>query len=111
MNIYICVYICYLFLVHILFHYGLSQDIEYSSLYFTVGLFCLSNIQTMRNSFFILLCHLSVLGAACVYYRDPGTQCLQVFFFFSIKCLNIRVTRELLSTSVWTIICFAGVCY
>ena len=29
-------------LFHILFHYGLSQDIEYSSLCFTVGPCCLS---------------------------------------------------------------------
>ena len=29
-------YICIHFF-HILFHYGLSQDIEYCSLYFTVG--------------------------------------------------------------------------
>ena len=27
---------------YILFHYGLSQDIEYSSLYYTIGPYCLT---------------------------------------------------------------------
>ena len=34
------IYVCVLF--HILFHYGLSQDIEYSSMCNTVGTSCLS---------------------------------------------------------------------
>ena len=37
---YVCAYICILF--YILLYYGLSQDIEYSSLYHTVGSYCLS---------------------------------------------------------------------
>ena len=98
-----CMY--YLFLFHSLCHDGLSQDTEYSSLCFTAGLCCVSNMQIMRNSFLLLLCHLRVLGAACVYYRNPGTQCLQVFFFF-IKYFKMKDTRELLSTYVWAIICF-----
>ena len=32
----------YNILFHILFRYGLSQDIEYSSLWYTVGPYCLS---------------------------------------------------------------------
>ena len=43
---YICVSIyahTYIYIIlHIFFHYGLSQDDEYSSLCSTVGLFCLS---------------------------------------------------------------------
>ena len=38
---------CYTYihiLFHILFHYGLSQDIEYSSLWYTVGSCCLSSL-------------------------------------------------------------------
>ena len=37
-QLYIYIYIVF----HILFHYGLSQDIEYSSLHYTVGPCCLS---------------------------------------------------------------------
>ena len=32
----------YIYIFHIIFHYGLSQDIEYSSLCYAVGLCCLS---------------------------------------------------------------------
>ena len=38
---YVCVYIymcVYIYIFYILFQYSLSQDIEYSSLYYTVGL-------------------------------------------------------------------------
>ena len=37
--IHTCMYLDMLF--HVLFHYGLSQDIEYSSLYYTVRSGCL----------------------------------------------------------------------
>ena len=40
LHIYIYIYIYILF--HILFNYGLLQDIEYSSLCYTVGPCCLS---------------------------------------------------------------------
>ena len=42
--IYVCVYI-YNIYIYILFHYGLSQDIVYSSLCYTVGPCCLSIYQ------------------------------------------------------------------
>ena len=39
----ICIYVCgYIFFFIFLFHYGLSQDAESSSLYYTVGPCCLS---------------------------------------------------------------------
>ena len=39
---YMCVCVCLYILFHTLFPYGLSQDIEYSSLCYTVGPCCLS---------------------------------------------------------------------
>ena len=36
-------------LPHILFHYGLSQDIEYSSLSYTIGPCCLSTQSDFRS--------------------------------------------------------------
>ena len=36
------VYMCVCFLFHILFHYGLLQDVEYSALCYTVGPGCSS---------------------------------------------------------------------
>lgn len=40
-HIYMHTHICYT-LFHILFHYGLLQDVEHSSLCHTVGPYCLS---------------------------------------------------------------------
>ena len=40
MHMHLCIYI----LFHILFHYGLSQDIYYSSLCYTIGPYCLSTV-------------------------------------------------------------------
>ena len=42
--IYVCVCI---YIFHNLFHYGLSQDIEYSSLYYTAGPCCLFILYIM----------------------------------------------------------------
>ena len=47
--IYIYIYIYIYILLSVLFHYTLSQDIEYSSLCYTVGPCCLSNL-------YILIC-------------------------------------------------------
>jgi len=46
----LCIYynICIIF--HILFHYNFSQDIEYSSLCYTVGPWCLSIIYIIFAS-------------------------------------------------------------
>ena len=43
-QLYVCVYVCmYIYILfQILFHYSLLQDIEYSSLCYTVGPYCLS---------------------------------------------------------------------
>ena len=51
-------YIC-IFLFHILFHYGLSQDIEYSFLCYTVGPCCLSIL-------YIIVCIWGFPGGAVV---------------------------------------------
>ena len=42
----------YFFLFHTLFHYGLSQHIEYSFLCYTIGLCCL--FSTIYNSLYLL---------------------------------------------------------
>ena len=55
---------------HILFHCGLSQDIEYSSLCYTVGTFCLSILFVFLNK--------SLLDYNC----------------FTILCLLVSVAQQ-----------------
>ena len=48
-----CVCVCVCVYVYILYHYGLSQDIEHSSLSYTVRPYCLS-IYPTYNSLYLL---------------------------------------------------------
>ena len=56
------IYILYIYILcHILFHYGLSQDIKYSSLYYTEGPCCLSTLRIMVCLTFLQMPLLSVM--------------------------------------------------
>ena len=53
---------------HILFHYGLSQDIEYSSLCYTVGPCCLSILNVI--AFLGESTKMKMIGRSKI-YRQP----------------------------------------
>ena len=57
-------------LFHILFHYGLLQDIEYSSLCYTVGPCWLSLLN-------IVVCICSSKTLRCVYFLNKIFMCIR----------------------------------
>ena len=71
---YICIYIFF----HVLFHYGLSQDIEYSSLCYTEGPYCLSiSVYTSL--------HPLILNS--LYYHLPPPSPLATTSLFSMSLI------------------------
>ena len=69
-----CIYIYIYIYIHILFHYGLSQDIEYSYLCYTVGI---TEISTSRNNMIMVTIYFNGIlsGLLAVVLRlQPGDQ-------------------------------------
>ena len=83
--------------IHILFHYGLSQDIEYSSLWYTIGSCCLSILnvvvciyQPQNPSPFLSLPTLPYQSQIC-------SLCLWIcFYLFS----SVQFSHSLISNSL-----------
>ena len=80
---------------NILFHYGLSRDIEYTSLCYTVGPCCLSILCVMCFSYFNTLYLLVLLFSFSLIANDVDhlVMCLFTIYIFSV-CLNLLLVSK-----------------
>ena len=87
-------------LFHILFHYGLSQDIGYSPLCCTVGPCCLSILD-------IIVC----ICSSPDHPSPPQPLATTSLFSMGCKVLNEHLSSKLELYNSWMLLCYISPCY